>query len=333
MRIRCYDAAGAVLGSVAGPLNGSAITTSWVQYSKIYGPDGSAFLTGTSSIVAELYMGFQSLQTSMAGGITFNEGVTPAGFDPVPKSDIAYEATLDFSSAFISGTKPPTNADNTGSNTALNVVGQTAFATLAQINAANISTYIAGAAIDTAQIQNAAITNALIGNLAVGGAQIQNAAVDTLQIAGQAVTFPHSAKSTSATGFNNTYISISTMTITNPTGAPIKLDCGVVVADSSGALSNWTARMQRQIGTGSWETISEYDGGGTSVFLIGGSVLFGAFTPVFDVVTKFNFVFPPHIDSLTSTSIRRYRVQLRDVGDRGVYTNVKTTITGLELKR
>ena len=249
MRIRCYDAAGAILGSVAGPLNGSAITTSWVQYSKIYGPDGSAFLTGTSSIVAELYMGFQSLQTSMAGGITFNEGVTPAGFDPVPKSDITYEATLDFSSAFISGTKPPTNADNTGSNTALNVVGQTAFATLAQINAANISTYIAGAAIDTAQIQNAAIGTLQIENnqtIFVPKLVAFNSAQHILQCYLANVTFTQDIPHTITTfSFANAMAQTSVM-------LNVRLNGNL---QKNGKIINWRVTMLRKINSGAYVKI------------------------------------------------------------------------------
>lgn len=74
------------------------------------------------------------------------------------------------------------------------------FAYLNSITSANISTYIAGAAIGTAYIANAAITEALIANLAVGSAKIQDAAitnakigsaaVDTLKIGGNAVTVP-----------------------------------------------------------------------------------------------------------------------------------------------
>jgi len=59
--------------------------------------------------------------------------------------------------------KPQPYADVTSQNTALNIAGQGAFATLNQINSSNVSTYIA------------------------------NLAVDTLQIAGNAVTFPESA--------------------------------------------------------------------------------------------------------------------------------------------
>lgn len=66
-------------------------------------------------------------------------------------------------------------------------------ATWNKMTAANISTYMANAAIDTALIKNAAITNALIASAAVGTAQIQNASVETLKIAGNAVSVPSSS--------------------------------------------------------------------------------------------------------------------------------------------
>ena len=102
---------------------------------------------------------------------------------------------------------------SSGGISASYVSGLGAFATLDSITSANISTYIASAAIDTAyiadaaitqaKIGNAAITQAKIGNAAVGSAQIEDAAittakignaqVNTLQLAGQAVTIPVSS--------------------------------------------------------------------------------------------------------------------------------------------
>jgi hypothetical protein len=74
------------------------------------------------------------------------------------------------------------------------------FAYLSQITSANISTYIAGAAIGEAYIANAAITSAKIADAAIGSAKIgdaaitsakiANAEVSTLKIAGNAVTVP-----------------------------------------------------------------------------------------------------------------------------------------------
>lgn len=68
----------------------------------------------------------------------------------------------------VSGTgKPADNADVTSANpqAASWLTDGGAFATLDQITAANISTYIAAAAIDTAYIKDAAITNAKINDL------------------------------------------------------------------------------------------------------------------------------------------------------------------------
>ena len=70
--------------------------------------------------------------------------------------------------------------DYTGSMLASNIDGLGAFASVDQLTAANITTYIAGAAIP----------NALIGIAAIDTANIKNAAVETLTIAGRAVTTP-----------------------------------------------------------------------------------------------------------------------------------------------
>lgn len=60
----------------------------------------------------------------------------------------------------VTGTKPPTDADNTASNIAAGISGQGSFATLNQITAANISTYIASLAVDTLYIKGNAVTTA-----------------------------------------------------------------------------------------------------------------------------------------------------------------------------
>jgi len=85
--------------------------------------------------------------------------------------------------ADITGAKPPIDADKTSLNTAAAIAGQGSFATLSQITSANISTYIASAAIGTAQIANAAITNALIGTAAITSAKIGNLEVESANIA------------------------------------------------------------------------------------------------------------------------------------------------------
>ena len=82
-----------------------------------------------------------------------------------------------------------------------------------QITAANISTYIAGAAIGTAYIGNAAITNALIGT----------AAVNTLQIAGQAVTIPVSSTGGVYPG-NNAYQIINSASVSFSTSGVVAVN-------------------------------------------------------------------------------------------------------------
>jgi hypothetical protein len=88
----------------------------------------------------------------------------------------------------------------------VNIPGFGNFAYLNTITSANISTYIAGAAIGTAYISNAAITNALIANGAITSAKIGDAEitsakigtaqVTTLKIGSEAVTIPRSATGT-----------------------------------------------------------------------------------------------------------------------------------------
>jgi hypothetical protein len=75
-----------------------------------------------------------------------------------------------------------------GGQVSLGGLGAGSFATLSQINSSNISTYIASAAIGTAQIGNAAITNALIAEAAIGTAQIGNAAITNAKIADAQIT-------------------------------------------------------------------------------------------------------------------------------------------------
>lgn len=73
--------------------------------------------------------------------------------------------TSTFGTYYYSGTAWVLAGDRTSSNTAASITGQGAFATLSQITSANISTYIASAAITTAYIADAAITNAKIGSV------------------------------------------------------------------------------------------------------------------------------------------------------------------------
>lgn len=126
-----------------------------------------------------------------AGNIILAAGTALSTSNITGLGSLATQSSVGYSS--ITGAKPPSDADKTSSNVAASVTGQTAFATLSQINSSNISTYIAGAAIQTAQIGNAAITNALIGDAQITYAKIGDAQVDTLKIAGNAVSVSNSA--------------------------------------------------------------------------------------------------------------------------------------------
>lgn len=109
-------------------------------------------------------------------------------------------------------------ADKTSDNVAASVTGQTAFATLSQINAGNISTYIAGAAIGHAQIGTAAIKNAAI----------DAAAVTTLKIGEDQVTLGKSAYTAGST----TSTTLVTFTMDN-TGQPVYIVGGASLAAST----------------------------------------------------------------------------------------------------
>jgi hypothetical protein len=123
-----------------------------------------------------------------------------------------------------------------GTTSASNVSGLGGFAFISSITSANISTYIAGAAIGTAYIANAAITEALITNGAITNAKIGNAAitsakiqdgeitnakigtaaitsakigtaeVDTIKIAGNAVTVPVSAFTAGSVALSQAFV-------------------------------------------------------------------------------------------------------------------------------
>jgi len=154
---------------------------------------------------------------------------------------------LGTASLYIDAVVVLSQADVTANNTAAAIANQGNFATLDQISAANISTYIASAAIGNAYIAsldagkittgtlnagrigansitathiaaNAVDTDELAaGAITAGSGIIADLAVDTLQIADQAVTFSNAAvKDTNQTS-NGDYL---TLTFTT-TGAPI----------------------------------------------------------------------------------------------------------------
>lgn len=129
----------------------------------------------------------------------------------------------------------------------INVPAFGGFAFLSSITSANISTYIAGAAIGNAYISdlnatkitaglidaarldagviNAKVTNidaAVIGSGTLNTARIGTASIDTLQIAGSAVTVPLVATGAVGTSFgSSTSVSIKTSTFSFPAGTTI----------------------------------------------------------------------------------------------------------------
>ena len=226
---------------------GGGTTADGAAYRWRVGSPTGARIQWTGSAV-EVYTPSNTLAFS-SGGITAAQ-VSGLG-TLATQNSVGYSA--------ITGTKPPADADKTSLNTAAGIVNQGNFATLDQITTSNVSTYIANAAIGTAQIANAAIgtaqianaaiTQAKIGNLAVGSAQIADASItnakigtaaitsakigtaeiDTLRIAGNAVTVPAAAYS------NTTATSLSLVIVCS--GSPV-IVWGMVVLQGSGNLSD-----------------------------------------------------------------------------------------------
>lgn len=133
--------------------------------------------------------------------------------------------------AGITGAGKPANNATVGATIGSNLIkaaGGTAVATdfvanWNPITSGNITTYISGAAIGTAQIVNASITNAKIdlataNRLIVGTANIGNAAVNTLQIAGNAVIIPRHVITGAHDAFHtgNLDLTLGTFTTSSP---------------------------------------------------------------------------------------------------------------------
>lgn len=157
------------------------------------------------------------------------------------------------------------------------------------ITSGNISTYIAAAAIGTAQIASAAIGTAQIGDLSVTNAKIANLAVDTakigdlqvstLKIANNAVTIPVLATSTTVTNgpltptgtgggqANSRSFEIMSSTFTS-TGAPIKADFVAEVAFSTVGSASYVSAVAY---TG--QILIKLDGTTISTVLVAGETL------------------------------------------------------------
>lgn len=96
----------------------------------------------------------------------------------------------------IGGTKPPSNADNTGSNTAAGIANQGALATQNSVKLGHNVTFPDGTVINSGDLVsklskiNSGTISTFMDGAAITNAYIGNAAVNTLNIAGNAVTVP-----------------------------------------------------------------------------------------------------------------------------------------------
>ena len=134
-----------------------------------------------------------------------------------------------------------------------------------KISSANISTYMASAAIGTAYIGNAAITTALIGDAQITNAKIGTAEVGTLTIAGNAVTIP-SASSSSSTSTSLTHTFTSS-------GSPVVVNTGLLFnpgtySDVDGNYFSSAATVSFKKGSTTLLSVSypgQYLGGGFSI--------------------------------------------------------------------
>lgn len=92
--------------------------------------------------------------------------------------NIIFSSGVPLNYTLVGGAKPPSNADNTASNTAAGIAGQGTFATTSQITTGNRGTLLAPSVITGTYIADATITTAKIGT----------AQVDRLRLAGNAAT-------------------------------------------------------------------------------------------------------------------------------------------------
>jgi hypothetical protein len=191
-------------------IDGSKITTGSILADRIYTTSLSAISANLGSITAgSLGIGLANngqkrFDVQTDGTMTIRDGagnviLSSGSSAAIPVGAVSGLGSLatqnNVSYNAITGTKPPSDADKTSSNTAAAIIGQGSFATLSQITGANVSTYIANAAIGSAHIANAAIGSAHIANAAIGSAKIGDLAVSTLKIQDNAVTVPVSGAS------------------------------------------------------------------------------------------------------------------------------------------
>ena len=179
------------------------------QWVKVYGvidlsADSSTscniIIDNDSNSAADLWVDGIMFEEKIGGLDTASAYALPVGVGNVEYSQLSGKPTT---LAAINATE--SNKLNSVENGATNgaTFGTNIFG---QINAANISTYIAGAAIDTAFIKNGAIKTALIDVAAVNTANIADLSVDTLKIKDHAVTIPRFASNDTQTNYSTTTV-------------------------------------------------------------------------------------------------------------------------------
>lgn len=287
-RLKCFTASGsAATTQYLWTLLNTPVASTWTYYNKAFGPQGEMnFSSDTVGAFVQVYLGYSQISVTQGAGFVLNEGLTPQKIDATEKFALSYLSTVDYSSGFISGTKPPsnatngatwgsnisgqpsntallnsnqnysdvsggppTNADNTGSNTAANIVGQGNFATLNSITTGNISTYIAGAAIGKAQI----------GTAAIGTLQIEN---NQTIFVPKLVAFNSAQHTLYAYTPNDTYTLFIPHTVTTFSFANAMAQTSVMLnvrfngnLQKVGYIINWRVTMLRKIGSGDYVKI------------------------------------------------------------------------------
>jgi hypothetical protein len=198
------------------------------------------------------------------------------------------------------------------------------FAYISSITSANISTYIASAAIGTAYISNAAITNALIANAAVTNAKIGdaeitsakigNAEVGTLKIAGNAVTIPSTLSADL-----NVAIEKNGLGEWQSLGG-IEVDFGSVAVTATVVLASINVLF--------------VSGGTTATFIRAQETVSGAVTSA-NGVTHGNSVQLTVSNAFTTafTGVRRFIIEVSQLTSGGSYTVGNGNITVLGAKR
>jgi hypothetical protein len=176
-------ALGTVNGVNALGLRGDLIVDGSIVASKI-DTRGLTIKDAAGNVILGSGTGLPASYVTGLGSLALQSSVTTGQVSGL--GSLATQNSVNYTTQVSGG--PPANADRTASNIAAGIAGQGSFATLSQITAANVSTYIASAAIGTAQVANAAIGTAQIVNAAITNTKIGSAAVDTLKVAGNSVT-------------------------------------------------------------------------------------------------------------------------------------------------